>query len=65
MSNIKAYRTQKKPKPKCPQAKRLVLKDLAKIILTKVRKHSEETKAKMRASRAKRIYTDEDKMKIS
>jgi hypothetical protein len=31
----------------------------------KGRKHSEETKAKMRASRAKRIYTDEDKQKIS
>ena len=29
------------------------------------RKHSEETKAKMRAARAKRIYTDEDKQKIS
>jgi hypothetical protein len=29
------------------------------------RKHSEETKAKMRAARANRIYTDEDKQKIS
>jgi len=31
----------------------------------KGRKHSEETKAKMRAARANRIYTDEDKRKIS
>ena len=31
----------------------------------KGRKHSEETKAKMRAARANRIYTDEDKQKIS
>jgi len=31
----------------------------------KGRKHSEETKAKMSAARSKRVYTDEDKMKIS
>jgi len=31
----------------------------------KGRKHSEETKAKMQTSRAKRVYSDEDKMKIS
>jgi group I intron endonuclease len=31
----------------------------------KGRKHSEETKAKMRQARANRIYTDEDKQKIS
>jgi group I intron endonuclease len=31
----------------------------------KGRKHSEETKAKMSAARSKRVYTDEDRMKIS
>jgi group I intron endonuclease len=31
----------------------------------KGRKHSEETKAKMSAAKSKRVYTDEDKMKIS
>ena len=31
----------------------------------KGRKHSEKTKAKMRVARANRIYTDEDKQKIS
>jgi group I intron endonuclease len=31
----------------------------------KGRKHSEETKVKMSVSRSKRVYTDEDKMKIS
>jgi group I intron endonuclease len=31
----------------------------------KGRKHSKETKAKMSAARSKRVYTDEDKMKIS
>ena len=31
----------------------------------KGKKLSEETKAKMRVSRAKRVYTDEDRLKIS